>query len=83
MEFAGMPVMKYYISTPYRALTYLCSVQLNRELERCVALVNRVFSKHNILVGVDDRGRLSCHKVNLCFIYFKTQDCVVSDRPLG
>ncbi|XP_043228681.1 transmembrane protein 268-like isoform X2 [Amphibalanus amphitrite] len=51
-------------------------IKLNRELERCVALVNRVFSKHNILVGVDDRGRLSCHKVNLCFIYFKTHDCV-------
>ena len=32
--------------------------------------------KHNLLIGVDDRGHLSCHKINLYFIYFDTSDCV-------
>ena len=27
-------------------------------------------------MGVDDRGKLSCHKVNLVFIYFEVNDCV-------
>ncbi|XP_011882546.1 PREDICTED: uncharacterized protein LOC105570162 isoform X4 [Vollenhovia emeryi] len=31
---------------------------------------------HKILLGLDDRGKISCHKVNLCFIYFDTTDCV-------
>lgn len=32
--------------------------------------------KHNLLIGVDDKGHLSCHKINLYFIYFDTSDCV-------
>lgn len=51
-------------------------IKMNRELERCVAGVNRIFVKHNILLGVDDRGHLSCHKVNLCFIYFNAKPCI-------
>ncbi|XP_012539945.1 uncharacterized protein LOC105838730 isoform X4 [Monomorium pharaonis] len=31
---------------------------------------------HKILLGLDDRGKISCHKVNLCFIYFDTTDCI-------
>ena len=53
--------------------------QLYRMLEQCIAQVNEVFSKHNVFVGVDDRGRYSCHKVNLVFVYFDAKYCVVSD----
>jgi len=45
-------------------------------LEQAIAQVNGVFSKHNIFLGVDDRGRYSCHKVNLVFVYFDAKYCV-------
>ncbi|CAG0884817.1 unnamed protein product [Cyprideis torosa] len=51
-------------------------VKLNRNLERCMTGVNKVLYKHKILLGLDDRGRLSCHKVNLCFIYMDPQPCI-------
>ena len=40
--------------------------------------INSSLMKHNLLLGVDDRGKLSCHKVNLCFIYFESGECIVS-----
>lgn len=43
-----------------------------------MAQVNKHLLRHKILLGLDDRGKISCHKVNLCFIYFDTTDCVVS-----
>ena len=51
---------------------------MNHGLEKAVAKANRILVRHRILLGVDDRGKLSCHKTNLCFIYFDTTDCVVS-----
>jgi hypothetical protein len=54
-----------------------CS-QLNKNLERCMAKVNKHLLRHKIILGLDDRGKISCHKVNLCFIFFDTSDCVVS-----
>lgn len=45
-------------------------------LERCMAHVNNVLYKHHILIGLDDRGKLSCHKVNLIFVYFDTTRCI-------
>ncbi len=58
----------------------LCDVlsQLNKQLERCLSSINAGLLKHKIILGVDDRGKLSCHKVNLCFIYFDPQECIVS-----
>ncbi|CAL4065004.1 unnamed protein product, partial [Meganyctiphanes norvegica] len=49
---------------------------LNKGLERCIAGINLQLIRHKILLGLDDRGKLSCHKVNLCFIYFDMHDCV-------
>lgn len=51
-------------------------IRLRYHLEGCVAQVNKYFLKHKILMGVDDRGKLSCHKVNLIFVYFDCTDCV-------
>jgi hypothetical protein len=51
--------------------------QLNKQLERCMAAINSGLLKHNLILGVDDRGKLSCHKVNLCFMYFEPQECIV------
>ncbi|XP_059478623.1 transmembrane protein 268 isoform X2 [Neocloeon triangulifer] len=51
-------------------------IKLNHNLEYCLASVNRHLLRHKILLGLDDRGKLSCHKVNLCFIYFDTTECV-------
>jgi len=41
-----------------------------------VAKANQQLIRHNIILGVDDRGKLSCQKTHLCFIYFDTSDCV-------
>jgi hypothetical protein len=57
-------------------------LQLNHSLERCMAQVNRHLLRHKIILGLDDRGKLSCHKVNLCFIYFDTMECIVSSLIL-
>lgn len=58
---------------------FLCmwvKLKLNMSLERCLAMVNASLIKHNLLVALDDRGKISCHKVNLCFLYFNPRDCV-------
>ena len=44
-----------------------------------MAKANQLLIRHNIILGVDDRGKLSCQKTHLCFIYFDTSDCVVSE----
>jgi hypothetical protein len=51
---------------------------MNHGLEKAVAKANQTLTRHRIILGVDDRGKLSCHKTHLCFIYFDTTDCVVS-----
>uniref|UniRef100_A0A0K8SWA3 Transmembrane protein C9orf91 n=1 Tax=Lygus hesperus TaxID=30085 RepID=A0A0K8SWA3_LYGHE len=61
------------------AAIFLCmwiKIKLNHNLERCMANVNKHLIRHKIILGLDDRGKISCHKVNLCFIYFDTTDCV-------
>ncbi|XP_071454413.1 uncharacterized protein [Hetaerina americana] len=61
------------------AAIFLCmwlKIKLNHNLERCLAQVNKQLLRHRILLGLDDRGKLSCHKVNLCFIYFDTAECI-------
>ena len=55
---------------------------MNKQLESCLSSINATLSKHKIILGLDDRGKLSCHKVNLCFIYFDNKECVVSARSL-
>ena len=57
------------------------SFQLNKSLEKCMASVNSGLVKHNLLLGLDDRGKISCHKVNLCFLFFDNTNCVVSQLP--
>ena len=49
-----------------------------RNLERCLARVNEHFYKNNIILAVDDKGKLSCHKITLIFLYFDATDCIVS-----
>uniref|UniRef100_A0A1B6KN43 Transmembrane protein 268 n=1 Tax=Graphocephala atropunctata TaxID=36148 RepID=A0A1B6KN43_9HEMI len=61
------------------AAIFLCmwiKIKLNHNLERCMANVNKHLLRHKIILGLDDRGKISCHKVNLCFIYFDTTDCI-------
>ncbi|CAA9994372.1 unnamed protein product [Nesidiocoris tenuis] len=61
------------------AAIFICmwiKIKLNHDLEKCMANVNKYLIRHKIILGLDDRGKISCHKVNLCFIYFDTADCV-------
>ncbi|KAH8034365.1 hypothetical protein HPB51_023495 [Rhipicephalus microplus] len=39
-------------------------VDLLHMLERCIASINSLFFRHKILLGLDDRGKISCHKVH-------------------
>lgn len=52
-------------------------LRLNKQLEQCMSTVNAALLKHNLILGLDDRGKLSCHKVNLCFIYIEPKECIV------
>lgn len=51
-------------------------------LEDCMAQINFILGKHNIFLGVDDRGHFSCHKINLIFVYFDPKYCIVSKKSL-
>jgi len=58
---------------------FLCmwvKLKLNKSLEKCIASVNAGLVKHNLLLALDDRGKISCHKVNLCFIYMNSTCCI-------
>jgi len=58
---------------------FLCmwvKLKLNAKLERCMAMVNNSMLKHNLILALDDRGKISCHKVNLCFLFFDAKECV-------
>lgn len=50
--------------------------KLARNLERCLAHVNKQLLRHKIVVALDDRGKISCHKVNLCFLYLDPGPCI-------
>uniref|UniRef100_A0A182QXA8 Transmembrane protein 268 n=1 Tax=Anopheles farauti TaxID=69004 RepID=A0A182QXA8_9DIPT len=61
------------------AAIFLCmwvKLRLARGLERCMARVNKQLIRHKILLALDDRGHISCHKVNLCFLYFEPSQCI-------
>ncbi|CRK99945.1 CLUMA_CG013243, isoform B [Clunio marinus] len=51
-------------------------LKLARGLEKCLARVNSQLMKHKIVIALDDRGNISCHKINLCFIYFDPTQCI-------
>lgn len=57
-------------------LSMYIKFKLSRNLERCMAHINKQFLRHKIIVALDDRGKISCHKVNLCFIYMDSAPCV-------
>ncbi|XP_061728328.1 uncharacterized protein LOC133533376 isoform X1 [Cydia pomonella] len=61
------------------AAIFLCmwiKLTLSKGLEQCLASVNKLLNKHKMILALDDRGKISCHKVNLCFIYFDSGPCV-------
>lgn len=61
------------------AAIFICmwvKLRLARGLERCLASVNKQLIRHKIILALDDRGRMSCHKVNLCFMYYDPEQCV-------
>lgn len=58
---------------------FLCmwlKLQLARGLEKCLTRVNKLLLRHKIIIALDDRGNISCHKVHLCFIYFDAAQCI-------
>ncbi|XP_044750225.1 uncharacterized protein LOC123310687 isoform X2 [Coccinella septempunctata] len=50
--------------------------KLTRNLEKCLAQVNKQLLRHKIVIALDDRGKISCHKVNLCFLYMDSAPCI-------
>ena len=51
--------------------------QLKIGLAQVVSEANKHLLHHNLIVGVQDRGQLSCHKVVIIFMYYQTQECLV------
>lgn len=52
--------------------------RLARNLEKCLAHVNKQLIRHKIVISLDDRGKISCHKVNLCFLYMDSGPCIAN-----
>merc|ERR1711953_1589155 len=64
---------------------FLCmwlKLKLSKSLESCIASVNSGLIKHKLLLALDDRGKVSCHKVNLCFIYLDCSLCIAQLEKL-
>lgn len=78
----GLGVMWLVLNAAAIFFCMFIKIKLNHNLEKCMAQVNKHLLRHKILLGLDDRGKISCHKVNLCFIYFDTTDCVVSGASI-
>ncbi|CAH1108840.1 unnamed protein product [Psylliodes chrysocephalus] len=57
-------------------LSMYLKFRLQRNLEKCMANVNKHLLRHKILLALDDRGKISCHKVTLCFIYLDSAPCI-------
>lgn len=58
---------------------FLCmwvKIRLQKGLERCLAHVNKQLLRHKLVIALDDRGKISCHKVNLCFLYLDPGPCI-------
>ncbi|XP_014610926.1 PREDICTED: transmembrane protein C9orf91 homolog isoform X2 [Polistes canadensis] len=72
----GLGVMWLVLNAAAIFFCMFIKIKLNHNLEKCMAQVNKHLLRHKILLGLDDRGKISCHKVNLCFIYFDTTDCI-------
>ncbi|XP_043275338.1 transmembrane protein 268 isoform X2 [Venturia canescens] len=72
----GLGIMWLILNAAAIFLCMFIKIKLNHNLEKCMAQVNKHLLRHKIILGLDDRGKISCHKVNLCFIYFDTTDCV-------
>ncbi|XP_076281715.1 uncharacterized protein LOC143209655 isoform X1 [Lasioglossum baleicum] len=72
----GLGVMWLVLNAAAIFFCMFVKIKLNHNLEKCMAQVNKHLLRHKILLGLDDRGKISCHKVNLCFIYFDTADCI-------
>ncbi|XP_015113765.1 transmembrane protein 268 isoform X1 [Diachasma alloeum] len=72
----GLGIMWLIMNAAAIFLCMFVKIKLNHNLEKCMAQVNKHLLRHKILLGLDDRGKISCHKVNLCFIYFDTTDCI-------
>ncbi|XP_054014396.1 transmembrane protein 268 isoform X3 [Hylaeus anthracinus] len=72
----GLGVMWLVLNAAAIFFCMFVKIKLNHNLEKCMAQVNKHLLRHKILLGLDDRGKISCHKVNLCFIYFDTTDCI-------
>ncbi|XP_011502937.1 PREDICTED: uncharacterized protein LOC105366256 isoform X2 [Ceratosolen solmsi marchali] len=72
----GLGVMWLVLNAAAIFLCMFIKIKLNYNLEKCMAQVNKSLLRHKILLGLDDRGIISCHKINLCFIYFDTTDCI-------
>lgn len=61
------------------AAIFLCmwiKLRLSKGLEQCLGRVNKLLNRHKLILALDDRGKISCHKVNLCFIYFDSGPCI-------
>lgn len=61
----GMGVAWLVLNVAAIFLSMWIKFKLARNLERCLAHVNKQLLRHKIIIALDDRGRISCHKVRL------------------
>ncbi|CAI5454563.1 unnamed protein product [Caenorhabditis angaria] len=57
---------------------YVCAVIRKRiriGLNKCIENANKYLVDHHFLLGIEDKGQISCHKVVLHFIRFNAGEC--------
>lgn len=72
----GVGIFWLIINATAIFLSMYVKFKLQRNLERCLANVNKHLMRHKIIVALDDRGKISCHKITLCFIYLDPAQCI-------
>ncbi|XP_023016333.2 uncharacterized protein [Leptinotarsa decemlineata] len=72
----GLGIGWLFLNAAAIFLSIYLKFRLQRNLEKCLANVNKHLLRHKIVIALDDRGKISCHKVTLCFIYMDSAPCI-------
>ncbi|CAK9291393.1 unnamed protein product [Gordionus sp. m RMFG-2023] len=65
----GMGIVWLLVNTIGIFMCLLIKKRMNNNLDDAVSAVNRVFIKKNVLAGMEDKGKISCHKISISFFF--------------
>lgn len=57
-------------------------IQLVHALHLVVRDANELSLKHNVLIGIQDRGQISCHKIVIVLMFYNPEECIADIKKL-